>query len=151
MKIILVLSASCLLLTSCGSDRDHREADRRTTTEIVSDRPSTSVQNIDRRSNLDPNVYRRSNGDQRVGLAAQDQSESEPDRRITQQARQAIIKRNNLSTNAKNVKIITIERVVQLRGKVDNDVERREIVEIIRTVPGVQRVDEKLEVANKGG
>lgn len=75
-----------------------------------------------------------------------DQGESEADRQVTAEARQAVVA-SNLSTNAKNCKIITRSGVVTLRGPVDSTTERSEIEAIVRRVPGVQSVVNELDVA----
>lgn len=75
-----------------------------------------------------------------------DQSESETDRRITQQIRQAIMADSSLSTNAKNIKIITIRGVVTLRGPVASAQEKDAIEEKVNDVQGILKVDNQLEV-----
>ena len=52
-------------------------------------------------------------------LTPGDQSESEADRTLTQQIRRAVVADDSLSTNAHNIKIITINGVVTLRGPVN--------------------------------
>lgn len=75
-----------------------------------------------------------------------DQSETEADRTITQKIRQAIMSDSNLSTNAKNVKIITINGVVTLRGPVANSQEKDAIAQKVKGVQGIVKVDNQLEV-----
>lgn len=75
-----------------------------------------------------------------------DQSESESDRTITQRIRQAIMADSALSTNAKNIKIITIKGVVTLRGPVANAQEKDAIARKINDIPGILEVDNKLEI-----
>lgn len=75
-----------------------------------------------------------------------DQSESEADRTITQKIRQAIVSDDSLSTNGKNVKVITIKGVVTLRGPVASPEEKNTIANKVKNVPGVSRVDNQLEV-----
>jgi len=78
-----------------------------------------------------------------------DQGESEGDRTITQTIRQTIVDNGTLSTNAKNVKIITQNGVVTLRGPVDAESEKVFIVSTARGVTGVVNVDDQLEVTVK--
>jgi hyperosmotically inducible protein len=80
-------------------------------------------------------------------LTPMDQGESEADRTITQQIRQAVMKDGSLSFTAKNVKIITINRKVTLRGAVKSDAERASIEAAARKVAGVTSVENDLEVA----
>ena len=77
-----------------------------------------------------------------------DQSESEGDRTITQNIRQAITADDSLSTNAKNVKIVTNDGTVTLRGPVKNEKEKAQIEAKAKQVAGVKRVDNQLEVAS---
>jgi osmotically-inducible protein OsmY len=84
--------------------------------------------------------------DQRA-LTAQDQPENDADRQLTARVRQAIVADNQLSTSAHNVKVITANGVVTLRGPVKSDQERAAVAAKAQQVAGVQRVDNQLEVA----
>lgn len=75
-----------------------------------------------------------------------DQSENEVDRTITQKIRQAIVADDALSTNAHNIKIITIKGVVTLRGPVASLEEKEAIARKVSGVQGIVRVDNQLEV-----
>jgi hyperosmotically inducible periplasmic protein len=76
-----------------------------------------------------------------------DQAENEVDRSITQQARQGVVADDALSVGAKNVKIITADGVVTLRGPVKTAQEKADIARIVQKVDGVKRVENQLEVA----
>jgi osmotically-inducible protein OsmY len=78
-----------------------------------------------------------------------DQGGSEADRRVTQQIRKNIVDDAKLSMTAKNVKIITQDGAVTLRGPVKNNAEKAEIAAIAQKVNGVKRVDNQLEIAGK--
>lgn len=78
-----------------------------------------------------------------------DQGGSEADRRVTQQIRKTIVDDAKLSTTAKNVKIITQDGAVTLRGPVKSTQEKTEIAAIAQKVDGVKRVDNQLEIASK--
>ena len=82
-------------------------------------------------------------------LTPGDQSESEADRAITQQIRQEVVKGDEVSVNGKNVKIITVDGVVTLRGPVESAQERAKIAAIAKGVDGVKQIDNQLEVAAK--
>jgi hyperosmotically inducible protein len=75
-----------------------------------------------------------------------DQSESEADRTVTQQIRRAVVSDDSLSTMAKNVKIITADGVVTLRGPVENPHEKQAIEAKARNLAGINQVDNQLEV-----
>jgi hyperosmotically inducible protein len=75
-----------------------------------------------------------------------DQAENEADRTITQNVRQAITSDSALSTNAQNVKIISQDGNVTLRGPVKSEQEKKEIEAKAKQAAGVKRVDNQLEV-----
>lgn len=77
-----------------------------------------------------------------------DQSESEVDRKITQEIRQAITSDDKLSTNAQNVKIIAKDGTVTLRGPVKSEQEKVEIEKKAKQVAGVKKVENQLEIAS---
>ena len=77
-----------------------------------------------------------------------DQAENEADRAITQSIRQNITSDSSLSTNAKNVKIITVDGAVTLRGPVKSEKEKADIVARAQQIAGVKRVDDQLEITN---
>ena len=74
------------------------------------------------------------------------QSENEGDRAITQRVRKAVVDNDALSTNAHNVKVVTADGVVTLRGPVDTAQEKNTVVAAAQMTPGVKRVDDQLEV-----
>lgn len=80
-------------------------------------------------------------------LTPMDQGESEADRTITQELRQAVVGSDALSMTAKNIKIITNGQVVTLRGPVKSEEEKAEIAAMARRIEGVKRVDNQLEIA----
>ena len=77
-----------------------------------------------------------------------DQSESEADRTISKNIRQAVTADDSISTNGKNVKIITVDGTVTLRGPVKSENEKTNIGAKAQQVAGVKRVDNQLEIAN---
>jgi osmotically-inducible protein OsmY len=80
-------------------------------------------------------------------LTPGDQGENEIDRTITQQIRQQVVGRDDLSMSAANVKIITVRGVVTLRGPVRSEQEKATIAALAERVTNVQRVDNQLEIA----
>ena len=77
-----------------------------------------------------------------------DQSESEADRTISQNIRKAITEDDSLSTNGKNVKIITVDGVVTLRGPVKSEAEKTKIESKAKQIAGVKNVENQLEIAS---
>lgn len=75
-----------------------------------------------------------------------DQSENSEDIRITADIRRAILDDDTMSMNAENVKIMTANGVVTLRGPVETQAEKDAIAAKAAAVSGVTRVDNQLEV-----
>lgn len=79
-------------------------------------------------------------------LTPLDQGSSEADRDVTQLVRQRIMDQDGFSVNAKNVKVITQNGVVTLRGPVASSEEKTQIGVITAEANGVKRVDNQLEI-----
>jgi len=75
-----------------------------------------------------------------------DQSNSSADIKVTAAIRRAIVHDHSLSMMAKNVKIITENGVVMLRGPVKSQEEKTKIAELARTHAGNVKVEDHLEV-----
>ena len=75
-----------------------------------------------------------------------DQSNSSADLKITQAIRQALMKDSELSTTAKNIKIITDNGQVTLRGPVKNEQEKAKIDKLARSAAGGAKIDDQLDV-----
>jgi hyperosmotically inducible periplasmic protein len=80
-------------------------------------------------------------------LTPTDQSESASDRTLTQKIRQAVMADKSLSMTAHNVKIITVDGVVTLRGPVKTEAERTKIAAKAEQAAGAGKVHNDLEVA----
>src|ERR1017187_7207178 len=79
-------------------------------------------------------------------LTPLDQGNSQADVNITAQIRREIIAGKGLTINARNVKIITVNGRVTLRGPVNSEEEKRLIGEIAIRMSSSQKVDNQLEV-----
>lgn len=82
-------------------------------------------------------------------LTPEDQSSAPADVELTRRIREAVVADKSLSTNAHNIKIITINGKVTLRGPVENDKERSKIVSTAEQLAGKTKVDSQLEIAHK--
>ena len=78
-----------------------------------------------------------------------DQGNNDRDLRITQEIRKAVTDDPELSFDARNVKIITVDSIVTLRGPVEDDDEKAAIAEKAQRVAGVARVDNQLDVKRR--
>ena len=128
-SIALILFAASLAF---GCSKDRTESNR------VSQSTAVEPDNSGR------NVRDRNNATQTAG----DQSENEADRTITQSLRKAITDDDSLSTNGKNVKVVTIDGTVTLRGPVKSEKEKADIGAKAKQIAGVKKVDNQLEIAN---
>jgi len=83
-----------------------------------------------------------------AALTPMDQGGSESDRKITQQIRQDLMKDKSLSFTAKNIKVITINGKVTLRGPVKSEAERSAVEAAARRAAGNGgQVDSQLEIS----
>ena len=79
-------------------------------------------------------------------LTPLDQGNSPADRNTTAQIRKQIMALDEMSMNAKNVKIITANGKVTLRGPVDSKGENGQIAKIAAKIAGVKNVNNLLEI-----
>ena len=75
-----------------------------------------------------------------------DQSNSPADLKITQNIRSALMKDDELSMTAKNIKVITANGQVTLRGPVKTAQEKTKISQIARSAGGGAQIVDQLEV-----
>jgi hyperosmotically inducible periplasmic protein len=127
--LALVLAVSFL---GCGKNNEVSKSDEPAQTAAVE--PDNSGRNV-----RDADGATKTPGDQ---------SESEADRTITQDVRQAVTADDSISTNGKNVKIITVDGTVTLRGPVKSEQEKTNIAAKAQQIAGVKKVDNQLEIAN---
>jgi osmotically-inducible protein OsmY len=78
-----------------------------------------------------------------------DQSNDKADLNLTQEIRKAIMADDSLSTNAKNVKIITANGIVTLRGPVNTTQEKATIEAKAQSIAGANNVDSQLELIRR--
>jgi osmotically-inducible protein OsmY len=77
---------------------------------------------------------------------AQSQKENASDREITQKIRQSLMADKSLSTYAHNVKIITQDGQVTLKGPVRNENEKEMLASKAAEVAGAGKVDNQLTI-----
>jgi len=127
--LALVLAFSVL---GCGKNNEASKRDEPAQTAAVE--PDNSGRNV-----RDADGTTKTSGDQ---------SESGTDRTITQNVRQAVTADDSISTNGKNVKIITVDGTVTLRGPVKSEQEKTNIAAKAQQIAGVKKVDNQWEIAN---
>ena len=77
---------------------------------------------------------------------AGDESETEADREITANIRKAVVADDSLSINAQNVKIISVNGVVTLRGPVKSEKEKMTIETKAKQAVGVKSVNNLIAI-----
>lgn len=92
------------------------------------------------------NTKRNSAEQNKSTETAEGQSNSKDDLALTQKIRQAVMKDDSLSMNAKNVKIIARDGKIILKGPVDNEKEKDVIGSKAGEIAGIENVDNQLEV-----
>jgi hyperosmotically inducible periplasmic protein len=75
-----------------------------------------------------------------------DQSNRSADLKITQAIRQALMRDRELSMTAKNIKVITANGQVTLRGPVRSAQEKTKIDQIAKSAAGGAQIDDQLDV-----
>ena len=75
-----------------------------------------------------------------------DQSNSSSDLKITQAIRQALMKDGELSTTAKNIKIVTANGQVTLRGPVKNAQEKSKFDQLAKSAASGAKIENQLDV-----
>lgn len=85
------------------------------------------------------------------GMTADQQKENKNDREITRQIRKALVADKSLSSYAHNVKIITTNGTVTLRGPVRTEDEKSSIESKAKAIAGVSDVKNELTIAPKKG
>lgn len=81
-------------------------------------------------------------------LTPESQSNNQIDVTITQKIRAEIVKEDSLSINAKNIKIITLNGIVTLRGPVENQNEKDLIYSKAQSIAGTDKVINQLEIVS---
>lgn len=118
-------------------------------TTVTANRPATpahssaTTEPVDR-TNTGVNIRHRSP----AAKTPLDQNENQADIKITADIRKQVVA-SKMSTDAQNVKIITQDGKVTLRGPVRTEQEKQQIEEIAQAVAGTNKVDSQLEVAVK--
>ncbi len=99
-------------------------------------------------SALDASPTRKDNSQQnrKGGVTALDQSNDPKDLEITRRIREELTQKEDLSTYAENVKIISSGGVVVLKGPVRTEMERQKIQQIAHNTNGVKSVKNELSV-----
>lgn len=80
-------------------------------------------------------------------IPADQQGQTKEERELTQKIRQAVMDDKALSAYAHNVKIITVNGMVTLRGPVRSEDEKRAIEEKAGQIAGKDKIKSEIEIA----
>ncbi|HZO56446.1 MAG TPA: BON domain-containing protein [Bryobacteraceae bacterium] len=95
----------------------------------------------------EPDNTKKNERDRKVGAVTADQQKESPaDRALTQKIRKAVVDADGMSTYGKNVKIVSRDGKVTLRGPVNNQEEKGKIEELAKTIAGESNVVNELEI-----
>ena len=149
LTLSAILGLSVVLVGMGCNDNRNRSADagapstasdRTGSDRYTSDRTNATTADAD---NSRQNVRDRND----VTLTPGDQGTTATDRDITQQVRKSLVNNDNgFSVTARNVKIITVNGKVTLRGPVKSDAEKTGIVSLATKIAGQGNVEDQLEV-----
>ncbi|MBA3548326.1 MAG: BON domain-containing protein [Nannocystis sp.] len=95
------------------------------------------------------NTKRNARDRDEAALTPIDQGNSAADIELTQKIRQKVIADESLSSNARNIKIITKDGAVTLRGPVKDEAEKARVVAMVQEAAGQATVDVQLEAESK--
>jgi osmotically-inducible protein OsmY len=129
------LVAALALMVGCNRSSDS------SATGGTGDSQARSSDTVREPDNTGRNVRDRSD----ATLTPGDQGSSDADREVTRGIRRAITANDQLSTTTKNIKIITTDGKVTLRGPVNSEHEKSLIDALVKQQPGVTSVDDQLE------
>lgn len=134
MKTLTLALVAAFLIFACSKNREAK---------------NTSDNQVSQSTQVAPDNTGRNVRDRDAATKTPtDQSENEADRTISQNVRKAITNDDSLSTDAKNVKVITNDGNVTLRGPVKSGQEKTALENKAKQVAGVKKVDNQLEIAS---
>ena len=128
---LFVTLACALALAACKKNENENEPGATKTTGAPLQADSTKLNERDRGGTT---------------MLPRDQSNSSEDIDVTSRIRKSLVADGNLSMDAKNVKIITRDGSVVLRGIVKDENEKKAVLDHARRVQGVKNVDNQLDV-----
>lgn len=142
---VLAWLAAATLLTACSQQSDNATGGSETGDQSQTSGHARSSLNSN--SNYDANNTGLNTRDRSgTTLTPEDQVGSGADRELARLVRRAITANEQLSTSAKNVKIMTASGKVTLRGPVNSEQEKQTVEGLVKNINGVTSVDNQLEV-----
>ena len=144
LSITALMAAASIWLAGCNQNTD------RNTASGTDQRPADTAAGRSSSQDQKPRDVDNTGINQRdrneEALTPGDQGASPEDREMTRKIRRAITQNDQLSTTARNIKIITANGRVTLRGPVNTQAERDQIAATAQQLAGSSTLDNQLEV-----
>jgi hypothetical protein len=131
----LMKTYAALLVLACAATACDKGADSSITTTTSSNLPGNAAANT--------SINKR---DQFGKVTPMDQGNNSTDLTTTANIRKALMADDSLSTEAKNIKVITGNGVITLRGPVKTEAEKSSIAAKAQATAGTNRVDNQIDV-----
>jgi osmotically-inducible protein OsmY len=113
------------------------------------DRPSSSTAQSQAGPKVDNSRVNARDKDGATQTPEDQAKGSEADRRLVAAVRKAVESDKSLSTSARNVKIVTKDGVVTLRGPVNSAEEKSKVGQLAQQVAGVSSVQNQIDVKTR--
>lgn len=143
LSTITLIAAVSLWLVGCDPSTDQGAASgneqQTADTAVGSSSDDQTTRDVD-----NSGINKRDRDD--ATLTPGDQGATEQDREMTRKIRRAITQNDQLSITARNIKIITANGKVTLRGPVNSQAERDQIAAAAEQIAGAGNLDNQLEV-----
>jgi osmotically-inducible protein OsmY len=147
VRILLFVSGLVLAIACQRKDNNTNASPSGGSSDIEYHSTGRAAQTNENPAQYDANNTGRNQRDRSGNsLTPEDQGGNDTDREITRQIRRAITSNDQLSTEAKNVKVVTINGTVTLRGPVNSAQEQQAVANLAKGVTGVNSVVNQLEV-----
>lgn len=134
MKKTMIL-AGCLIFTPYLANA---------ATEPATSKPATADKPMMRDGDASNTGINKRDRDDKT-LTPMDQMNNQSDLKITQEIRQALMK-GEFSMDAQNIKVITRNGTVTLRGPVKTSAELEKINALVKAMPDIKSIDNQLQV-----
>ena len=143
----IIATLGLFLVIGCDTPSDQGTTDKTTAAETTATDKMGDEKKVDDKSATAPDNTEANERDRDAAtLTPEDQGNNPVDLGITQRVRQSIVGTDDLTTGEKNVKVITVDGVVTLRGPVESEASRAKIADLAKGAVGVKSVDNQLEV-----
>jgi hyperosmotically inducible periplasmic protein len=141
-------AAFCMLFLASGCEQGMDTSEESTTTERTTRRIDSTDDTPDNDPDLE-NTARNERDEDGDTLTPFDQSNDQDDIDLVAEIRAEVLEIDDLTVNGQNVKIITNDGRVVLRGPVHSAAERDAIVAVAEEIAGADKVTDQLEVDNE--